>query len=332
MATKITAKITGNMRWIIAIGLIIIPLAVSDRYLQDIAIMTFLWIGATASWNLNCGYSKRLSIGHGAFFGIGAYTVFLLFMKLHLSPWLGMIIGGLISAAAAFILGMATLRLKGTFFVLSTIAFAEIIRIFVISSKGLTGGSMGLLLPYEPGLLNMSWNSKIPFAVITWGYMLLLLFVCARMERSKFGFYLIAIGEDRDSAETLGVDSTRVMVASFVASAFFTSVGGSIFAQYIMYIEPHSVMGMVQSSLQFILIGIIGGLGKSFGPLVGGVLLIPLSTLLRGYFTEINGLHGLMYGVIMLAVILWKPDGIIVQVNMFYRFILRKLGVKEVAG
>ncbi len=320
-------KITKNMRWIIAFGMVLIPLASSNRYLQDIMIMTFLWAGLTSSWNLNCGYSKRLSIGHGAFFGIGAYTSSLLYINFGISPWIGMFAGGAIAGAAALILGRATLRLKGTFFVLSTIAFAEIIRIFVISFKDLTEGSMGILIPYDPGFINMAWNSKLPFAVITWGYMLIMLFVCTRMEKSKFGYYLVAIGEDRESAETLGVNSTKIMVTSFVASAFFASIGGSIFAQYIMYIEPHSVMGMIQSSLQFILIGIIGGLGKAFGPLVGAVILIPLSTLLRGYFTDISGLHGLMYGVIMLAVVLWKPDGIIIQIDLLYQTILKKLGL-----
>ena len=320
-------KITSNMRWIFAFGLVLIPLLSTDRYIQDIVIMTFLWAGLTSSWNLNCGYSRRLSIGHGAFFGIGAYASSILFMSYGVSPWIGMLIGALVAALAAFILGRSTLRLKGTFFVLSTIAFAEIIRIFVVSSKDLTGGSMGILISYHPGLINMAWNSKIPFVIITWVYMLLMLYICVRMEKSKFGYYLIAIGEDRESAETLGVNSTRIMVTSFVTSAFFASIGGSIFAQYIMYIEPTSVMGMVQSSLQFILIGIIGGLGKAFGPLVGAVILVPLSTLLRGYFTEINGLHGLMYGLIMLAVVLWKPDGLIVQVNWLYQWILKKLGI-----
>ncbi len=320
-------KIMLNLRWVVAIGLIFIPLLTSNRYIQDIAIMTFLWAGLTSAWNLNCGYSKRLSIGHGAFFGIGAYTSSLLFISLGLSPWIGMLVGACFSAIAAFVLGRATLGLKGTFFVLSTIAFAEIIRIFVISFKDITGGSMGVLIPYDPGLINMAWHSKIPFALIAWAYMILMLFACAKMEKSKFGYYLIAIGEDRESAETLGVDSTKIMVQSFVASAFLTSIGGSIFAQYIMYIEPHSVMGMVESSLQFILIGIIGGLGKAFGPLVGALALIPLSTLLRGTFTEINGLHGLMYGLIMLAVVLWNPDGLIVQVNAAYQMVLRKLGL-----
>lgn len=319
------AKITTNMRWVVAFGLILIPVLSANRYLQDIAVMTFLWAGLTSSWNLNCGYSKRLSLGHGAFFGIGAYTSSILFVSYGISPWIGMLIGGILSSIAAFVLGRSTLRLKGTFFVLSTIAFSEIIRIFVTSAKDLTGGSMGILIPYDPGLINMAWHSKIPFAIITWCYMLLMLFICARMEKSKFGYYLIAIGEDREAAETLGVDSTQIMVRSFIASAFFASIGGTIFAQYIMYIEPHSVMGMVQSSLQFILIGIIGGMGKAFGPLAGALILIPLSTLLRGYFTDIHGLHGLMYGLIMLAVVLWKPDGIIIQINLLYQFILRKL-------
>ncbi len=317
-------KLALNMKWIFAFSLIFIPLLTSNRYLQDIAVMTFLWAGLSSSWNLTCGYSKHLSIGHGAFLGIGAYTSTLLFMNYGISPWIGMLVGAVISAIAAYILGKSTLRLQGTFFVLSTIAFAEIIRIFIIASRDLTGGAMGLLIPYEPSLINMAWNSKVPFAVITWIYMLVLLYFCFRLEKSRFGYYLVAVGEDREAAETLGVNSTSVMIKSFVISAILTSIGGTIFAQYIMYIEPESVMGLITSSLQFILIGIVGGLGTAFGPLVGAVILIPLSTFLRGYLSNVSGLHGLMYGIILLAVVLIKPDGIIVQINNAYQIFLNR--------
>lgn len=318
-------KIVQKSKWVFVLALLFIPLVSKNRYVQDIMIMTFLWAGLATSWNINCGYSRRLSIGHGAFLGIGAYVSSLLFIHFNISPWIGMFVGGLISVIVAYIIGKSTLRLKGTYFVLSTIAFSEVLRIFAMTSRNLTGGSMGLLLPFESGTSNMMWNSKIPYALIMWAYMLILLVLSDRLERTKFGYSLISIGEDREAAEVLGVDTTHVMVKSFLQSAFLTSIGGSLFAQYIMYIEPNSVMGLTNASLQFILIAIIGGMGTAFGPLIGAVLLIPLSTLLRGYFTDVSGLHGLFYGVLLLGVVLLKPEGLIIQIRKWFNKIIDKL-------
>ena len=319
-----------NLKFVFAGLLLVLPFAINDRYIQDIIVQTFLWAGLAASWNISCGYSRRFSIGHGAFLGVGAYTSTILYMQLDVSPWIGMIAGALISAIMALFLGRITLRLRGTFFVLTTIAFSELLRIFAINARGLTGGAMGLLLPFREGFFYMSWINKIPFAVITWVYMMALLILSAWLEKSRFGYSLIAIGQDKDAAETLGVDSTNIMVRAFMLSAALTSVGGTIFAQYFLYVEPLMVMGLHQSSLQFIMIAFIGGVGTAFGPMVGALLIIPLSIYLRGAFSHISGLHGMIYGVVLLLVVLVKPEGIIFTANQAYRWILGILGVEKI--
>lgn len=313
----------NSVLWVIALGSIIVPFLLPNRYFQDIAVMTFLWSGLAASWNLYSGYCKRLSIGHASFLGIGAYTSTLLYLNLGISPWIGMLAGGVISAIVALIIGGTTLRLKGTFFVLSTIAFGEILKVMTITSKDITSGALGLMVPFHPGFANMIWQGKIPYAILTWLYMLIVLFISVRLERSKLGYSLIALGENQEAAENLGVNSTKTMLTAFVMSAVLTSFGGTIFAQYIMFIEPTSVMGL-PNSVNFILLAIAGGMGTAFGPMIGSFILTPVSNLLRGYIGGISGLHGFILGMVLIVILLFRPDGILPQLKLFFRRMLTK--------
>lgn len=322
MIKKLLLK-ENSVLWIIAVSAVIVPFLLPNRYFQDIAVMTFLWAGLTTSWNLYSGYCNRLSIGHAAFLGIGAYTSTLLFLNFGISPWIGMLAGGVISAAVALIIGGTTLRLKGTFFVLSTIAFAEILKIMTITSKDITAGALGLMVPYQPGFINMIWASKIPYAILTWIYMIIVIYISVRLEKSKLGYSLIALGENQEAAENLGVNSTRSMMKAFVLSAVLTSFGGTIFSQYIMFIEPSSVMGL-PNSINFILLAIAGGLGTAFGPMIGSFILTPISNLLRGYLAGVSGLHGLILGLILILILLYRPDGILPQLKLLFKRIFKK--------
>jgi len=309
--------------WIIAVGSVFVPFFLPNRYFQDIAVMTFLWAGLAASWNLYSGYCKRLSIGHASFLGIGAYTSTLLYLNFGISPWIGMLAGGALSAVAALIIGGTTLRLKGTFFVLSTIAFAEILKVMTITSKEITAGALGLMIPFQPGFGNMIWHGKIPYAILTWAYMLIVLFISVKLEKSKLGYSLIALGENQQAAENLGVNSTKTMLIAFVMSAVLTSFGGTLFAQYVMFIEPTSVMGLT-NSINFILLAIAGGLGTAFGPMIGSFILTPVSNLLRGYLAGISGLHGFILGMVLIVILLFRPDGILPQLRLMFRYFFKK--------
>ena len=324
-------NINNSVLWAIAVLSIIVPFFLPNRYFQDIAVLTILWAGLSSSSNLYSGYCGRLSIGHAAFLGIGAYSSTILYVNYGISPWIGMIVGGLFSALAALVIGGTTLRLKGTFFVLSTVAFAEILKTFAIVSKDLTAGSLGMMIPYNPGFANMIFQGKIPFAIITWAYMMLVIILCVRLEKSKLGYSLIAVGENQEAAENLGVNSTRVMLISYVMSAVLTSIGGTLFAQYIMFIEPMSLMS-VGYSVNFILYAIAGGMGTAFGPMVGAFILVPVTNLLRGYLSFISGLHGFVLGMLLIIILLFRPDGILPQLKGFVRKLMNRNKNNEEKG
>ncbi|MDR0570754.1 MAG: branched-chain amino acid ABC transporter permease [Clostridiales Family XIII bacterium] len=302
--------------WALALLSLAPPFLTGSRYYQDIMALTLLWAGLSCAWNLYSGYSRRVSIGHAAFLGIGAYTSTLLYLKLGVSPWLGMLAGSAVSALAALLIGGLTLRLKGAFFVLSTIAFAKIMEVAAVTSKGLTGGSQGLTIHYDPSLANMIFASKSSYAALCWLYMMLCLLLCLWLERSRTGLLLTASGENQEAAESLGIHASAVMLAAFVLSAALTSMGGSIYAQYYLFMEPTSLMGL-SSSVNFILLAITGGMGTAFGPVLGSMLLTPLSNLLRGGLTRVSGLHGFVLGLALLAVLIFKPDGILPQLRGF---------------
>ncbi|HYE68807.1 MAG TPA: branched-chain amino acid ABC transporter permease, partial [Anaerovoracaceae bacterium] len=229
----------------------------------------------------------------------------------------------LISAVAALLIGGTTLRLKGTFFVLSTIAFAEILKVMTITSKDITEGAMGLMIPFQPSFSNMIWQGKIPYAILAWLYMLIVLLISVKLEKSKLGYSLIALGENQQAAENLGVNSTKTMLVAFVMSAVLTSFGGTIFSQYVMFIEPNSVMSL-SNSINFILLAIAGGLGTAFGPMIGSFILTPVSNLLRGYLAGISGLHGFILGMVLIIILLYRPDGILPQLKLLFKRIFNK--------
>lgn len=324
-------SINNWVLWLIAILSIAVPFFLPNRYFQDIVVLTFLWAGLSSSWNLYSGYCGRLSIGHAAFLGIGAYSSTILYVNYGISPWIGMLVGGAFSAIAAMVIGGTTLRLKGTFFVLSTIAFAEIMKTLAVVSKDITEGSLGIMIPYDPGFASMIFQGKIPFAIITWAYMIIVIYISVRLEKSKLGYSLIAVGENQEAAENLGVNSTKTMMISFVMSAVLTSFGGTLFAQYIMFIEPTSMMS-IGYSVNFILYAIAGGMGTAFGPMVGAFILVPVTNLLRGYLSSISGLHGFVLGLLLVLILLFRPDGMLPQLKSFIKSKMKKKNNNEEKG
>lgn len=287
----------------------ILPFIITNPYYRDWMFMTYLWAGLGCAWNIIGGYAGQLSIGHTAFFGLGAYVSSILLTNYDLSPWIGMLAGGLIALLAAIVIGTATLRLRGPFFVLSTIAFAEVLRLMAIAWRSLTQGSLGIIIPFRPGLEYMSWCSKLPYAVIAFVYMLLQYSVCAIIQRSRFGYFLVALRENEEAAQALGVNTARCKVMALVISAFLTALGGTIYAQYTLFIEPHTVLD-IMTSVQMVLISIVGGLGTALGPILGALFVVPLGSFLRGQLVMVSGLHGLVYGVVLVIISLLLPQGL----------------------
>ena len=289
---------------------IVVPVVVSNRYAVDIMIRTFLWAGLALAWNIAGGYAGLISFGHAAFFGIGAYTSTILLLNYGVPPWFGMFAGALIAGCAGALLTMACARLRGPFFILSTLAAGEVVRIAALNWRTLTGGSEGLEIPPVPSVVDMVFKSQWPYATIVIAYMLAMFALSVWIEQTRYGYYLFATRDDEDGASAIGINLRHTRTAAMAVSAATTAIGGTLFAQYFLYLDPTHVISP-DISFQFALICAVGGLGTASGPVFGALIIVPLSELLRGLLSQsTSGLHLVIYGIIVIIVILYFPSGI----------------------
>jgi len=289
---------------------IVAAAVVSNRYAVDIMIRTFLWAGLALAWNIAGGYAGLISFGHAAFFGIGAYTSTILLLNYGVPPWFGMFAGALIAGCAGALLTMACARLRGPFFILSTLAAGEVVRIAALNWRTLTGGSEGLEIPPVPSVVDMVFKSQWPYATIVIAYMLAMFALSVWIEQTRYGYYLFATRDDEDGASAIGINPRHTRTAAMAVSAATTAIGGTLFAQYFLYLDPTHVISP-DISFQFALICAVGGLGTASGPVFGALIIVPLSELLRGLLSQsTSGLHLVIYGIIVIIVILYFPSGI----------------------
>lgn len=297
----------------IAIALVLllaIPWLAPNPFFVHLAITVLMWTLLGLSWNLLGGYAGQVSFGHAAFFGVGAYTTMLLYLKLGLAPWYGILVGGLLSALVSLPFGYLCFRLRGPYFSLATLAVAEIIRLVALNWESLTAGPVGLLITTLPAVSlfggPIDWESKTPFF-----YLIALLAVAGMLathavSRSRLGAYLGAIREDEDAAESVGIDTVRAKSATLSASAFLAGVAGGFYGVYFRYVDPDAVFP-IAVSIETVFIAVVGGLGTVIGPVVGAVFLTTLSEIFRERFTA--G-HLIFYGLFMMLVIRYLPEGI----------------------
>lgn len=287
------------------------PVFVTDTYALHFMWKVLFWAVAASAWNIAGGYAGQFSLGHAAFFGIGAYTSTLLFTVYGVSPWFGMLAGGALAALVASVLARLTLRLKGPFFALATIAFAEVTRIMVINMRGLTGGSQGISISFQPSFENMMFSGRTPYLYAMLAMLTLTVLATFVLQRSWFGFSLAAMREDEDAAETLGVHTVAMKIASTAISAFLIAVVGTMYAQYILLIEPSTVLG-IDFSIQVAVIAIIGGMATPIGPVLGALLMVPLSEYLRAEFGgAYQGLYLMVYGFLLMIMVIFMPLGVV---------------------
>jgi branched-chain amino acid transport system permease protein len=289
---------------------IVAAAVVSNRYAVDIMIRTFLWAGLALAWNIAGGYAGLISFGHAAFFGIGAYTSTILLLNYGVPPWFGMFAGALIAGCAGALLTMVCARLRGPFFILSTLAAGEVVRIAALNWRTLTGGPEGLEIPPVPSVVDMVFKSQWPYATIVIAYMLAMFALSVWIEQTRYGYYLFATRDDEDGASAIGINPRHTRTAAMAVSAATTAIGGTLFAQYFLYLDPTHVISP-DISFQFALICAVGGLGTASGPVFGALIIVPLSELLRGLLSQsTSGLHLVIYGIIVIIVILYFPSGI----------------------
>jgi branched-chain amino acid transport system permease protein len=258
------------------------------------------------------GYAKQLSLGHAAYFGLGAYTSTILLIRFDVSPWIGILAGGLVAALASLPIGALCFRLRGPYFAISTIATAQVLMLLFLKFRDFAWGAEGTTMPNlgdAPWM--MQFEAKAAYYYIALGLLAIGLAITATIERSWMGFYLVAVGEDEDAAQAIGVNALRIKRHIYAISAFLTALAGTFYVQYIYFIDPNTAFSF-NVSVEAALVSIVGGIGTLWGPVLGTVLLEATSALLQSWLgSGQGGVQLAVYGMILIAVILWRPTGLI---------------------
>jgi branched-chain amino acid transport system permease protein len=302
--------------------LVIAPLLIQDTHFQHLLIMLMLFATLSQAWNLIGGYAGQVSFGHAAFFGIGAYGAMAPLNHWGLTPWAGMLIGGLAAVLLALIIGVPVFRLRGHYFAISTFAIAEVLRELFLSWEWVDG-AFGLDAPVlDPGFYNfMFYKTKLPYHYTVLVFFVVMMSVMYRIERVRMGYYFRAIKQSLNAAEALGVNTSRYKLYAMLLSAFFTAICGSFYAQYILHIEPATVLSL-DISIKIVLVTVLGGAGTLWGPLLGSAILIPLSEYTRIWLGGTGmGIDLIVLGAMIVAICILEPKGI---VGLFGRLSLRK--------
>jgi branched-chain amino acid transport system permease protein len=300
-------------------------LLVDRPFYLNMIFMILLFAALSGAWNILGGFGGQLSLGHSAFFGVGAYTSSLLFVKCGIPPILGMFAGLGMAFILAALVGIPCFRLKGPFFSLATIAIAEVLQLLAVYFKGITEGSEGLSIPFQPSLYHLTFESRNRYALVAYCFALFVLAISYGVQRSRLGYQLAALRDEDQAAESLGVNTMRTKMAALLISGGLTAMGATIYSQYILFLEPHSEFS-INTSVNLALISMIGGLGTSIGPLIGSFLLIPLQEFLRTWIGgKYQGLHFVIYGGLLITVVMFMPQGIIAFVSRKYNAVLSKL-------
>ena len=314
------------MRWLWTAAVLLLaalPLFPSlfGSYAVTLFTLIFFYGFLGQAWNIVGGYAGQLSAGHAAFLGIGAYTAALLSVEKGITPWVGMFVGGALAAALGTLIGFLGFRfgLRGFYFVLLTVAFAEICRI-VASNTDAIGGAVGYYITFTGDPRQFQFQDARVYYYVALALMLAATGVVAWLARRRFGVYLSAIREDESACEALGVDTFRYKMLAMMLSSFLTGVGGAFYAFYLFSLQPGSVFG-IPLSVEIIIRAVVGGAGTVVGPILGSFILSPLAELARHYFAQSgwHGAHLVAYGLLLIAVVLFLPEGAYPRLARLFR-------------
>lgn len=271
----------------------------------NLGVAIVLFAAMATAWDVLGGWSGQLSLGHSALVGVGSYTMGLLAIRVGLAPWWGLLAAMAVAATAAAGWGWVTFRLRGPYFVLSSIAVAEILRMVAVNWKSLTGGAEGLFIRDLPRPLGLDLFARTSEYYLGLGLLAGTVLVAWYLSWSRFGYYLQAIREDEDSAMAMGINPTRYKILAFMVSAALTAAGGILYAIYESFFEPHEVFNLALS-VELALMAYIGGAGTILGPAAGALLLLLAGDIFRERLQEVNLL---IYGILIIAVVRFAPEG-----------------------
>jgi branched-chain amino acid transport system permease protein len=294
------------------------PLIVSDIHFQHLMIMLLLYATLSQAWNLIGGYAGQVSFGHAVFFGIGAYAAMAPLNQWGLTPWIGMVAGGLLAVVVAVIIGVPVFRLKGHYFAISTFAVAEVVR-EIFSTWDWVDGPIGLDAPVlDPSWANfMFYDTKFPYHYTVLIFFCVVTYVAFRMERSRMGYYFRAIKQRPEAAQAMGVNIAFYKQYAFMTSAFITAICGAFYGLYVLHIEPATVLSL-DISIKIVLITALGGAGSLWGPLLGAMILIPLQEYSRIWLGGTGmGIDLIVLGALIIVICIFEPRGIVGLIKRF---------------
>lgn len=306
-----------SSRWLAVLGTTAVGLAaVAPAFLGDhlvhVLIQILLFAYLSSCWNILGGFTGQLSFGHALFMAVGAYSSTLLLLHLGVSPWFGMFAGGVLAALLGLFIGYLSFRygIKGTYFVLVTLAFTEVARIVALNTPAI-GGALGLYITIQgDDFWQIKFVDKSRYYYVILLLLVIVLAVGAWLERSRTGHRLLAIRENEDAAQALGINLLRYKLFATALSAFLTALGGTFYAQYVTFIDPSTLLNM-NMALEITIYSIVGGIGTLVGPLLGAAFLVPIAEWVRAVFgSHYAGIHLVVYGAVLMAVIRFAPDGL----------------------
>ncbi len=336
------------------LALAVFPSFVKKPYVLHMGVMLFLAVIQGQAWNVIGGYTGQYSVGHAAYFGVGAYVTMMLLELNKIPPWWGIWAAMAAAVLLSVVIGAITFRLRGPYFVLASISVAEIIRLAALHFKGFTRGAEGFLLSAIPPLhvfgAEIEFITKRTFYFAGLAIAVVTILANWAVEHSKLGYYFQAIREDQDAAHSLGINLTFYKSTALAISAALTAAAGGFYAMFVKFIDPNIAFGL-DVSVQIVLIAIIGGIGTILGPVIGAMVLVPLSEILRNprglvqigilpadsaivrfIETYLSNAHLLVYGILVVVVILFAPEGVLGVIRRAVARVQRRRAAARTAG
>jgi len=299
----------GGIALVVAL-LACVPLLTSSNVVLNFMVVALLIALVGQGWNVLGGYGGQYSFGHAAFFGTGAYVTAILQVRYGVNAWLGLVIGIAAGALVGAVTGALSFRsgLRGSYFALVTLAFAEVLRI-VASVAPITGAGVGTLVKLDLRWEAFQFQSRAPFYWIILGFVAVSLVIVKLIEGSRFGAYLVAVRENEDAAKAVGIDVVRVKLTAMILSAAITAAGGCFYAQYFLFLDAGIAYGP-WISVEALLAPIIGGIGTIYGPLLGALVVKTLGEITKLMTGHAPGLDLVIYGCVLILVVAFAPRGI----------------------
>jgi len=292
------------MPLVILLALCFLPWVGLSSYVMHILVLVVMWSIVGMAWNLLGGYCGQVSFGHAAFFGMGAYSSGLLYYHFGISGWWGLLASVPVLTVFSLMLGFICLRLRGAYFALATLALGEVLRVTAENLVKFTQGDLGILIKQR------TWVVK------TWYFYVILLlaagsfFVIKKVMESKLGYYFVAIREDQDAANSLGINTTFYKTIALCLSGVLTGIAGAFYMNYMGYIDPTTVFPLYDISIVTVMVVMVGGVATYWGPVIGALIMVFLAEVIRS-MPGIGAAHMTIFGILLIFIIIFLPNGIV---------------------